>query len=306
MFSDKIILVTGGTGSFGTAFIKRVLAEHNPRKVIVYSRDEFKQSQLANEVTDGRMRYYLGDVRDPTRLRRAFGHVDYVVHAAALKQVPALEYCPTEAVKTNIIGAMNVIEAAMDCGVGKVVALSTDKAVNPVNLYGATKLAAEKLFIAANAYNKTKFCCVRYGNVIGSRGSVIPFFQALKRMGRTEFPITDKRMTRFWLTLDQAVDLVLLALGTSMGGEIYVPRIPSMAICDLARAIEPDCVFRDIGIRPGEKVHEKLISEDVTNVYLVDGDRISPATASLGSDTNDLWMTTEELQEILNESVLCK
>ncbi|MHC4464403.1 MAG: polysaccharide biosynthesis protein [Planctomycetota bacterium] len=297
MLSDKIILVTGGTGSFGRAFIKRILAEYDPKKVIVYSRDEYKQHEMAKEITDGRMRWHIGDVRDLARLKRAFSHVDYVIHAAALKQVSALEYCPTEAIKTNVLGAT--------------VALSSDKAVDPINLYGATKLVAEKLFIAANVYNRTCFCCVRYGNVIGSRGSVIPFFQNLKRLGKKEFPITDKRMTRFWISMDEAVDLVLFALGSSMGGEIYalgssmggeiyVPRIPSMLITDVARAIEPDCSFRIIGIRPGEKVHEKLISLDANNVYVVDDGQMLPAVSSLSSDTNSLWMTIEELKEILN------
>lgn len=295
MLKNKIVLITGGTGSFGKRFIRRI-AEYEPAKIIVFSRDEFKQSQMKAEFDYDNIRFFIGDVRDRDRLRRAFSHVDYVVHAAALKQVPALEYCPTEAIQTNVGGAVNVIEAALDTGVKKVINLSTDKAVNPVNLYGASKLCAEKLFTAANNYARTKFCSVRYGNVIGSRGSVIPLFLKLKERGVTEFPITDKAMTRFWLTLDEAVDLVLFALGASMGGEIFVPCIPSMALVDVARAIEPNCTIREIGMRPGEKMHEVLISEDNNNIHLVDGDAIKKPDGQYRSNTNDYWMTAESLR----------
>lgn len=305
---DKVVLVTGGTGSFGKAFIKRILRQE-PAKVIVFSRDEFKQSEMAHElaidydgakVQDGRVRYMLGDIRDLPRLKRVFGGVDVVIHAAALKQVPALEYNPTEAILTNVNGAKNIVDAAIDCNVPKVIALSTDKAVNPVNLYGATKLCMEKIFTAANSYNKTRFSSVRYGNVIGSRGSVIPRFLELKRQGVTEFPITHIDMTRFWLTLDQAVQLVLDAYSCMEGGEIFVPRIPSMSICDMATAICPDCTIREIGIRPGEKMHEILVSEDCGNVYHIENGRTVPAKPNYRSDTNDLWLTGSRLREILN------
>jgi UDP-N-acetylglucosamine 4,6-dehydratase/5-epimerase len=266
MLNDRVILVTGGTGSFGQKFTETVLKKYKVKKLIIFSRDEFKQDQMAKTFPDTKypIRYFLGDIRDKARLYRAFEGVDYVVHAAALKQVPALEYNPMEAVKTNVMGADNIVDAAIDCGVKKVVALSTDKAVNPANLYGATKLVAEKTFIAANAYagGKVKFSVVRYGNVVGSRGSVIPLFLNFKKQGIKEFPITDDRMTRFWITLDQGVQLVLTALEDSVGGESFIPIIPSMKVTDLARALEPKCTFKMIGIRPGEKLHETLISED--------------------------------------------
>lgn len=267
MFNGKSILVTGGTGSFGHKFTEMVLKRYKPQRLIIFSRDEYKQYEMAKLFPEKKypeMRYFIGDVRDTNRLHRAFEGVDYVVHAAALKQVPALEYNPTEAVRTNVDGANNIVDAAIDAGVKKLVALSTDKAVSPANLYGATKLVAEKLFIAANAYGggRVKFAAVRYGNVVGSRGSVVPFFMELKQQGIKEFPITDERMTRFWITLDQGVELVLKALSDAVGGEIFVPKIPSMRVTDLARAIEPGCTFKRIGIRPGEKVHESLISED--------------------------------------------
>ncbi|MBF0485509.1 MAG: UDP-N-acetylglucosamine 4,6-dehydratase (inverting) [Candidatus Omnitrophica bacterium] len=262
----KTILVTGGTGSFGRKFTETVLKNYKPKKLIIFSRDEFKQYEMGKIFPESRypVRYFIGDIRDRGRLNRAFEGVDYVVHAAALKQVPALEYNPMEAVKTNVLGADNIVDAAIDTGVKKVVALSTDKAVNPANLYGATKLVAEKTFIAANAYGggRVKFSAVRYGNVVGSRGSVIPFFVNLKKEGCREYPITDERMTRFWITLEQGVDLVLKALHESVGGEIFIPKIPSMRVVDLAKALEPDCVLKNIGIRPGEKIHESLISED--------------------------------------------
>lgn len=252
--------MTGGTGSLGREFIKRILPL-NPKKVIIFSRDEFKQYQMKQDFSDDRLRFFLGDVRDRGRLSRAFSGVDYVVHAAAYKQVPALEYNPTEAVKTNVIGAMNVIEAAIDCGVKKTIFISSDKAVNAVNIYGATKFTAERLFIAANSYSghTSIFSCVRFGNVIGSRGSVIPVFEAQKETGK--LTVTDERMTRFWLTYDQAVELILFAFRESVGGEIFVPKCPSMRIVDVARAICPDCEIEFTGIRPGgEKIHETLIS----------------------------------------------
>ena len=267
MLNDKTILVTGGTGSFGHKFIEIVLKKYHPAKLIVFSRDEYKQSEMAKLFPENKfpqVRFFLGDVRDKERLFRAFERVDYVIHAAALTQVPALAYTPTEAVKTNVLGADNIVDAAIDAGVKKVIALSTDKAVSPANLYGATKLVAEKIFIAANAYSggRVKFSAVRYGNVVGSRGSVIPFFLSLKAQGIKEYPITDKRMSRFWITLEQGVDLVLKALDESVGGEIFIPKIPSMRVVDLAKALDSSCVLKEIGIRPGEKIHESLISED--------------------------------------------
>ena len=267
MFNGKSILVTGGTGSFGHKFTETMLQRYKTRRLIIFSRDEYKQyemSKLFSEKQYPEIRYFIGDVRDKARLHRAFEGVDYVVHAAALKQVPALEYNPTEAVRTNVDGANNIVDAAIDAGVKKLIALSTDKAVSPANLYGATKLVAEKLFIAANDYGgrRVKFSAVRYGNVVGSRGSVVPFFMELKQRGIKEFPITDERMTRFWITLDQGVELVLKAFTESVGGEIFIPKIPSMRVTDLARAIEPACTFKHMGIRPGEKIHETLISED--------------------------------------------
>lgn len=267
MLDGKSILVTGGTGSFGHKFTEMVLQRYKVKRLIIFSRDEYKQDEMAKLFPENKheaIRYFIGDVRDKNRLHRAFDSVDYVVHAAALKQVPALEYNPTEAVRTNVDGANNIVDAAIDAGVKKVIALSTDKAVGPANLYGATKLVAEKLFIAANSYSggSVKFSAVRYGNVVGSRGSVIPFFMDLKIRGIKEYPITDERMTRFWITLEQGVELVLKALTESVGGEIFIPKIPSMRVVDLARALDPDCVLKKIGIRPGEKIHESLISED--------------------------------------------
>jgi len=324
MLNGKTILITGGTGSFGKRFVQRVVSEYSPGKVIIYSRDEYKQYNMQKQFAGhaGTLRFFLGDVRDEDRLKRAFDGVDYVVHAAALKQVPALEYNPMEAVKTNVIGAENIVNVAIDRGVDKVVALSTDKAVNPVNLYGATKLVAEKIFISANAYSggKVRFCSVRYGNVMGSRGSVIPLFLNLKARGIKEFPITDERMTRFWITLDQSVDLVIKALEESQGGETFVPRIPSMKIVDLAKAIEPDCTFRVTGIRPGEKLHEGLISiDEARSTKMFDGiyvvlpqfytksdtcrkyEKYSYVDEDfvLRSDVNDLWLSRDELREMI-------
>jgi UDP-N-acetylglucosamine 4,6-dehydratase len=266
VLNNARILVTGGTGSFGHAFVRYVLENYGVREIVVFSRDEFKQYEMSQvwPAGDTPVRYFLGDVRDKERLLRAFNGIDYVVHAAALKQVPALEENPFEAVRTNILGAQNVVEAALERGVKRVVAISTDKAVNPVNLYGATKLAMEKLFVAANAYvryREVSFSVVRYGNVVGSRGSVIPLYAKLLASQTTELPITDVRMTRFWITLDQGVQLVLKALTEARGGEVFVPKIPSMTLTDLVAALPGQCTYRVIGRRPGEKLHEVLISE---------------------------------------------
>ena len=271
MLNDKSILITGGTGSFGKYFTKRVLNEYNPKKIIIFSRDEFKQDIFRKELSMifpdkmDKMRFFIGDVRDKDRLYRAFNGVDYVIHAAAMKQVPTCEYNPFEAIKTNIHGAQNIIDAAIDKGVKKVVALSTDKAVNPINLYGGTKLVSDKLFISANAYAAGKgtiFSVVRYGNVAGSRGSVIPFFKSLIDQGYTSLPITDFSMTRFWISLEEGVDLVLKALNEANGGETYISKIPSFNVKDLAKAILPNCELEEVGIREGEKLHEVMITKD--------------------------------------------
>lgn len=261
--NGKTILVTGGTGSFGKRFVQRVLSKHRPEKLIIFSRDEFKQYEMQRMMDDPRLRFFLGDVRDKDRLYRAFEGVDYVIHAAALKQVPSAEYNPFEAIKTNVIGAQNIIDVAIDIGIKRIVALSTDKACNPVNLYGATKLCSDKLFIAGNSYagrKATRFSVVRYGNVVGSRGSVVPHFLEIKEGDCV--PITDERMTRFWITLDQGVDFVLKALDKMHGGEIFVPKIPTATILDIAKAIAPKGKIKVIGIRPGEKLHELLISSE--------------------------------------------
>ena len=278
IFSDKIVLVTGGTGSFGTKFIEVALKECNPRAIRIYSRDEMKQHLMAQTFKDERLRFFIGDVRDKDRLQRAMKCVDIVIHAAALKQVPACEYNPFEAVQTNILGAKNVIEAAIDNGVKRVIALSTDKAVNPVNLYGATKLVAEKLFVQGNSYSGahgTIFSCVRYGNVVGSRGSVIPLF--LEQCKTNVVTVTDKRMTRFWITLGQGVEFVIRCLDLMHGGEIFVPKIPSMRMVDLVQAIAPKCQVQFTGIRPGEKIHESLLADgeirhtvDVGEMFVVE------------------------------------
>jgi UDP-N-acetylglucosamine 4,6-dehydratase len=325
MLNDKVILITGGTGSFGQKFTEIIFKNYEPKKVIILSRDEFKQYQMAKNFNDTEypIRYFLGDIRDKDRLFRAFEGIDYVIHAAALKQVPALEYNPTEAVKTNVVGADNIVDAAIDAGVKKVIALSTDKAVNPINLYGATKLVAEKIFIAANAYagGRVKFAVVRYGNVVGSRGSVIPLLLNLKQKGVREVPITDPRMTRFWITLEEGVELVMKALEKAEGGEIFVPKIPSMKITDLASAIDPNFKFRIIGIRPGEKIHETLVSEDearatkiVDGIYVILPQFIDckiykkyekyPSVAkgfTYRSDTNDEWVTTKDLKQMIRQ-----
>ncbi len=266
MLNDKNILITGGTGSFGRKATEIILRRYTPRRLIIFSRDELKQYEMAQVFPDSKydcMRYFIGDVRDKERLARAFHDVDYIIHAAALKQVPAAEYNPFEAVKTNVMGAQNVINAAIDQGVKKIIALSTDKAANPVNLYGATKLCSDKLFIAGNAYvrrDHSIFSVVRYGNVIGSRGSVIPLFLKFKQQGT--IPITDPRMTRFWITMEQAVDFVLACIEKMCGGELFVPRIPSMNIMDLVKAIAPEAQIKIVGIRPGEKIHEIMIPRD--------------------------------------------
>jgi UDP-N-acetylglucosamine 4,6-dehydratase/5-epimerase len=316
--SGKTILVTGGTGSFGKKFINKVL-EQDVKKVIVFSRDELKQYEMAQEFTDERIRFFIGDVRDKDRLYRAFDGVDVVIHAAALKHVGACEYNPFEAVKTNIHGAQNIIEAAIDRGVQRVIALSTDKAASPVNLYGATKLASDKIFVAANSYagNKdTKFAVVRYGNVVGSRGSVVPFFKRIKDTGK--LPITDERMTRFWITLDQGVQFVLDNLDRMYGGEIFIPKIPSMKVTDLAKAIAPECEIEIVGIRPGEKLHEAMITEDDSRRTLefdsyfiiqpefpwwsnenTKGGKILPDGFKYVSDINDDWLTVEQLRDLV-------
>jgi len=328
MFDDKTILITGGTGSFGKKFVSIALAKYNPKRIIIYSRDELKQHDMRMEFQDDpRLRFFIGDLRDRDRVYRAFkADIDIVIHAAALKQVPACEYNPFEAIKTNVLGAQNVIDAAIDCGIPKVIALSTDKAVNPINLYGATKLCAEKLFVQGNSYagkKPTRFSCVRYGNVVGSRGSVIPVFKEQRKNG--VITITDKRMTRFWLTLEQAVEFVIRCSSMMHGGEIFVPRIPSMGIMDLAKAIAPDCEITFTGIRPGEKLHEVLISSDearhvvaMEDMYVIlpefpwwDQRRLETSFYAVGkqlpdgftytSDMNDQWLTKEDLQKILKE-----
>ncbi len=320
-WTDKIVLVTGGTGSFGKKFIDIMLKEYHPAKLIVFSRDELKQHEMRVSGFDhDSLRYFIGDVRDVERLRRAMHGVDIVVHAAALKQVPACEYNPSEAIKTNILGSSNVVEAALDMGVKKVLALSTDKAVNPVNLYGATKLAAEKLFVQSNAYaagTATRFSCVRYGNVVGSRGSVIPIFIQQRHNGK--LTITDARMTRFWLTLEQGVRFVIRCIGEMHGGEVFVPKIPSTRIIDLARVIAPQAELEVIGIRPGEKLHEVLIHEDEarSTVELDDMFVVQPTAAlwfghdwsekgqplpdgfRYGSDTNPDWLDVEQIKALV-------
>ena len=266
MFNNKNILVTGGTGSFGKMFIKILLEQYRPNKVIVYSRDELKQFEMQQTYNDSCMRYFIGDVRDGERLKYAMEGVDYVVHAAALKQVPAAEYNPMECIKTNVNGAQNVIDAALHAGVKKVIALSTDKAANPINLYGATKLCSDKLFTAANNFvgaKETRFAVVRYGNVVGSRGSVVPFFKRLVAEGAQELPVTDPRMTRFWLRLEDGIEFVLKSFERMKGGEIFIPKIPSMRITDLAEAIAPGVPVKIIGIRPGEKLHEVMCPSDL-------------------------------------------
>lgn len=271
MFENASILITGGTGSFGRAFVRKVLKEHRPRRLIVYSRDEFKQFEMQQEFDAPQMRFFIGDVRDEARLSMAMRGVEYVVHAAALKQVPAAEFNPMECVKTNVMGASNVISAAIANNVEKVIALSTDKAANPLNLYGATKLCADKIFVAGNnlvGHGKTRFSVVRYGNVVGSRGSVIPFFKKLIRENASELPITDPRMTRFWITLDQGVEFVLNSFNRMRGGEIFVPKIPSARVTDIGEALAPGIPQKTVGIRPGEKLHEVMCPADDSRLVL--------------------------------------
>jgi UDP-N-acetylglucosamine 4,6-dehydratase len=320
---SKTVLITGGTGSFGNKFTEIVLRDHSPAKVIIFSRDELKQHEMQQKFPAHKhpnLRFFIGDVRDRDRLYRAFSGVDIVIHAAALKQVPAAEYNPIEPIKTNILGAANIIDAAIDCGVSRVVALSTDKAANPINLYGATKLCSDKLFVAGNNYaggHNTRFSVVRYGNVVGSRGSVIPFFLEMKKRGR--LPITDPRMTRFWITLEQGVDFVVKALQRMRGGEIFVPKIPSMRITDLVEAIAPECPTEIVGIRPGEKLHEVMVPEDdARNTIEFDdyfailpafetnpeeyiastGGKRCPDGFNYSSDSNTVWLSVEQMREL--------
>jgi UDP-N-acetylglucosamine 4,6-dehydratase len=324
MFNDKVVLITGGTGSFGQKFVEMMLQRYQPKKVVVFSRDELKQFEMRQRFPEhsfDAIRFFIGDVRDRERLYRALDGVDIVVHAAALKQVPVCEYNPLEAVRTNVLGAANVIDAAIDRNVSKVVALSPDKAGNPVNLYGATKLTADKLFAAANNYSGahgTRFSVVRYGNVVGSRGSVVPFFLSMRATGTV--PVTDARMTRFWITLEQAVDFVMRSLQRMQGGEIFVPKMPSMNIMDLASALAPDCGIEFVGIRPGEKLHEVLIGEDDARHTLecsdyfailppfhewdadafrqLHGGRACADGFRYSSDTNDVWLSVEALRRM--------
>ncbi len=326
MLNNKSILITGGTGTFGKAFTKYVLTHYDPKKIIIYSRDEFKQFIMQNEFSQyaEKLRFFIGDVRDKERLTRALEGVDYVIHAAALKQVPACEYNPAEAIKTNIHGAQNVIDASLDAGVKKVVALSTDKAVNPVNLYGGTKLVSDKLFIAANAYAGAKdisFSIVRYGNVAGSRGSVIPFFDNIIQNGGTELPVTDYRMTRFWISLQQGVELVIKALEEARGGETFISKIPSFKVTDLAEAMSPGIKTKEVGIREGEKLHEIMVTvEDAPHTYEYEkhfiiypqmvwsekkkvqptGKKV-PEGFSYSSDNNSEWLTVDEIRALLKE-----
>lgn len=331
MLNNKTILITGGTGSFGKAFTRYILNNYDPKKIIIYSRDEFKQWVMSNEFKDytKKLRFFIGDVRDKERMQRAFEGVDYVVHAAAMKQVPACEYNPNEAIKTNINGAQNVIDCALNSGsVKKVVALSTDKAVNPVNLYGGTKLVSDKLFIAANAYVGTKdinFSIVRYGNVAGSRGSIIPFFKSIIENGGKELPITDYRMTRFWISLEEGVKLVIKALEEAKGGETFISKIPSFKITDLAKAMLPDCEMPEVGIREGEKLHEIMVTvEDSMTTYEYDkhfivypqmtwnnkqqpdlsGKKV-PEGFSYTSGNNTEWLSVEELRELVKNLQVC-
>ncbi len=332
MLNNKTILITGGTGSFGKKFIEMIFANYEPKKVIIYSRDEYKQflvkQKFSKELTKeqfSKLRFFIGDVRDKDRLYRAFYGVNIVIHAAALKQVPACEYNPFEAIKTNIHGAQNVIDAALDRGVEKVVALSTDKAVNPINLYGGTKLVSDKLFISANAYSGergTRFSVVRYGNVAGSRGSVIPFFKSIIESGAKELPITDYRMTRFWITLEEGVKLVFKALEESKGGETYISKIPSFKITDLAKAMKEDCELKEVGIREGEKIHEVMITKDDSRStyeyenhyiiyphfdwwnsekYFTEGGKPVEDGFEYNSGTNEKWLSVEDLKERLEK-----
>jgi UDP-N-acetylglucosamine 4,6-dehydratase len=322
-FSDSSILVTGGTGSFGQWFVRRILEHHKPRRVVVYSRDELKQYEMAQTLQAPQLRYFIGDVRDRERLERALRGIDTIVHASAMKQVVAAEYNPIECIKTNVLGAENIINAAINCGVKRIIALSTDKAVNPINLYGATKLCADKLFIAGNflaGRDGPRFSIVRYGNVVGSRGSIVPLFQRLRESGK--LPITDPRMTRFWITLEQGAAFVERCLGLMHGGEVFIPKIPSMRVTDLAAAMAPECRQEIVGIRPGEKLHECLIPHDEARLtrefddfYVILPARPASATfdpvyeGSEGrpvaenfeytSDANDRWSDRAQLLEMI-------
>jgi len=327
MLNNKTVLITGGTGSFGKQFVKTVLTKYKPKKLIIFSRDELKQFEMREQFSEQAypcLRYFIGDVRDRSRLSRAFSGVDFVVHAAALKQVTTCEYNPIEAVKTNVMGAANIIDAAIDCNVSNVIALSTDKAVSPVNLYGATKLCSDKLFVSANNYSGAdgpKFSVVRYGNVVGSRGSVVPIFIKARESGHLD--ITDERMTRFWITVGQSVSFVLQSLFLARGGEIYVPKLPSMRIVDLAKAIAPHCSLNFIGVREAEKLHEVMISEEDARYTLDVGDYylILPFSKSREMETlmntgvgepcaerfcyssqhNDRWLTTNDLKQMVSD-----
>ncbi len=326
-WSDQVVLVTGGTGSFGKKFVENMLREYRPKRLVIFSRDELKQHDMRTSgFDDPALRYFIGDVRDATRLQRALAGVTVVVHAAALKQVPACEYNPFEAIQTNIMGGRNVIDAAFDQIVQRILALSSDKAVNPINLYGATKLCAEKMFVQANAYagsQETRFSCARYGNVVGSRGSVVPVF--LEQRKRGCITITDPRMTRFWLTLEHGVRFVIAAIEQMHGGEIFVPKIPSMRLIDLAEAVAPGCLVEYIGIRPGEKLHEVLLSEDeartaveLDEMFVIkpshpwwqNGNwvhaRELPPNFRYASDSNEQWLSQEQLQDLLEPEVVVK
>lgn len=334
MLNNKSILITGGTGSFGKKFVEMIFAQYEPKRIVIYSRDEFKQFTMQHEFQEkltkeqmSKLRFFIGDVRDKERLYRAFKGIDFVIHAAAMKQVPTCEYNPFEAIKTNIHGAQNIIDAALDCGVKKVVALSTDKAVNPINLYGGTKLVSDKLFVSANAYSGeagTAFSVVRYGNVAGSRGSVIPFFRQLIEEGKKTLPITDYRMTRFWITLEQGVELVFKALRESKGGETYISKIPSFKITDLACAMNPNGDMKEVGIREGEKLHELMIPADESRNtyeyedhyviypqftwwsearYLKAGGKKVSDGFEYSSGDNAEWLDVEKLRDILAEWV---
>ncbi len=327
MIDNSTILLTGGTGTFGQAFTNIILNRHKVKKLIIFSRDEFKQYEMAKKFPEDKypIRYFIGDIRDAERLARAFSEVDYVIHAAAMKHVPACEYNPFEAVRTNIVGAQNIVEAALDRNVKKVIILSTDKAVSPVNLYGATKLAMEKIFIASGALvggRNTVFSLVRYGNVLGSRGSVLPLFLNIKKSGKNEYPITDERMTRFWITIEEGVELVLHALIHGCGGEIFIPKIPSMKMSDLVKSIDKKAEIKIVGIRPGEKLHETLVSEDearhsidIGKYYVILPEFIFKEGLNAGynkfaslaqgftyrSDNNAEWLNVEQLEAIIKD-----
>ncbi len=320
LLDNSSVLITGGTGSLGKALLHEILSTTTARRIVIFSRDELKQYNLRSQFKDNpRVRWFIGDIRDIERLKRALHGIDYVIHAAALKQVDTGEYNPMEFIQTNVIGSQNVIDASIFTGVKKVVALSTDKASSPINLYGATKLTADKLFIAANNYSfsyGTTFSVVRYGNVMGSRGSVIPYFNSLAAAGKP-LPLTDVRMTRFWISIDAAVKFVLSSLELMTGGELYVPRIPSMKLIDLAKAVDPNAKVIEIGMRPGEKLHEEMISADDSRRTVIAGDRyiVTPVVAEWGysepkgermpeglayqSNTNDLWMSEEEIRNFI-------